>query len=111
MRRWCGKQSRLSLESLARRTNEAHSRFPARAQKAEEGGFWAEAPSIPGCATQGGTMEEIESNVREAIEGRLSLNFEVQIVGGLSRKGAKTPRFFRVFFAAPRLGVKSGHLT
>lgn len=37
--------------------------------KAEEGGFWAEVPSIPGCATQGETMEEIEANVREAIEG------------------------------------------
>jgi len=40
--------------------------------KAEEGGFWAEVPSIPGCATQGETMEEIEANVREAIEGCLS---------------------------------------
>jgi len=27
--------------------------------KAEEGGFWAEVPSIPGCATQGETMEEL----------------------------------------------------
>ena len=40
--------------------------------KAEEGGFWAEVPSIPGCATQGETMEEIEANVREAIDGCLS---------------------------------------
>lgn len=44
--------------------------------KAEEGGFWAEVPSIPGCATQGETMEEIEANVREAIEGCLSLDIE-----------------------------------
>ena len=29
--------------------------------KAEEGGFWAEVPSIPGCATQGETMEELRS--------------------------------------------------
>jgi hypothetical protein len=26
---------------------------------AEEGGFWAEAPAIPGCATQGETFEEL----------------------------------------------------
>ena len=39
--------------------------------KAEEGGFWAEVPSIPGCATQGETMEELRSNLREAIEGCL----------------------------------------
>ena len=44
--------------------------------KAEERGFWAEVPSIPGCATQGETMEEIEANVREAIEGCLSADFE-----------------------------------
>ncbi len=44
--------------------------------EAEEGGFWAEAPSIPGCATQGETMEEIEANVREAIEGCLSTEGE-----------------------------------
>ena len=44
--------------------------------KAEEGGFWAEVPSIPGCATQGETMEEIEANIREAIEGCLSVDVE-----------------------------------
>ena len=44
--------------------------------RAEEGGFWAEVPSIPGCATQGETMEEIEANVREAIEGCLSAEVE-----------------------------------
>ena len=41
--------------------------------KAEEGGFWAEVPSIPGCATQGETMDELRSNLREAIEGCLSV--------------------------------------
>ena len=40
---------------------------------AEEGGFWAEVPSIPGCATQGETMDEVCSNLREAIEGCLSV--------------------------------------
>ena len=44
--------------------------------KAEEGGFWAEVPSIPGCATQGETIAEIEANVREAIEGCLSVEVE-----------------------------------
>ncbi len=27
--------------------------------KAEEGGYWAEVPAIPGCATQGETMGDI----------------------------------------------------
>jgi len=41
--------------------------------KAEEGGYWAEVPAIPGCATQGETMEELGFNLREAIEGCLSV--------------------------------------
>ena len=48
--------------------------------KAEEGGFWAEVPSIPGCATQGETMEEIETNVREAIEGCLAVDVEEPVL-------------------------------
>jgi len=37
--------------------------------EAEEGGFWAEVPAIPGCATQGDNMQELMLNLREAIEG------------------------------------------
>lgn len=37
--------------------------------KAEEGGYWAEVPSIPGCATQGDTFEELLQNIYEAVEG------------------------------------------
>ena len=40
---------------------------------AEEGGFWAEVPSIPGCATQGDTFEELLQNIYEAVEGCLSI--------------------------------------
>ena len=40
---------------------------------AEEGGFWAEVPAIPGCATQGETMDELLGNLRETIEGCLSV--------------------------------------
>jgi predicted RNase H-like HicB family nuclease len=36
--------------------------------KAEEGGFWAEVPALPGCNTQGETEEEIRANLQEAIE-------------------------------------------
>ena len=41
---------------------------------AEEGGYWAEVPSIPGCATQGETFEELLENIYEAVEGCLSVN-------------------------------------
>lgn len=39
--------------------------------EAEEGGFWAEVPVIPGCATQGDSMDELMHNLHEAIEGCL----------------------------------------
>lgn len=43
---------------------------------AEEGGFWAEVPAIPGCATQGDTFEELLKNLYEAVEGCLSVDLE-----------------------------------
>jgi predicted RNase H-like HicB family nuclease len=44
--------------------------------EAAEGGFWAEVPAIPGCATQGETFEELLQNLYEAIEGCLSIDIE-----------------------------------
>lgn len=44
--------------------------------KAEEGGYWAEVPAIPGCATQGETFEELLQNIYEAVEGCLSIDIE-----------------------------------
>jgi predicted RNase H-like HicB family nuclease len=38
---------------------------------AEEGGYWAEVPALPGCVSQGETVDELRSNIREAIEGWL----------------------------------------
>jgi predicted RNase H-like HicB family nuclease len=34
-----------------------------------EGGFWAEVPALPGCYSQGETIEELRENIREAIRG------------------------------------------
>ncbi|MBX3515465.1 MAG: type II toxin-antitoxin system HicB family antitoxin [Rhodospirillales bacterium] len=42
--------------------------------EAEEGGFWAEVPAIPGCATQGETFEALLNNLYEAVEGCLSVD-------------------------------------
>jgi predicted RNase H-like HicB family nuclease len=41
-------------------------------QEADEGGFWAEVPALPGCMTQGETREELAANLQEAVEGWLS---------------------------------------
>jgi len=44
---------------------------------AEEGGYWAEVPAIPGCATQGETFEELIQNLYEAVEGCLSVDVSI----------------------------------
>jgi predicted RNase H-like HicB family nuclease len=41
--------------------------------EAEEGGFWAEVPALPGCVTQGESVEEVTLHLREAIAGWLSV--------------------------------------
>lgn len=50
--------------------------------EAEEGGFWAEVPALPGCASQGETMDELMQNLHEAIEGCLSVDIaETELTG------------------------------
>ena len=39
--------------------------------QAEEGGYWAEVPVLPGCYSQGETMDEAMRNIKEAIESHL----------------------------------------
>jgi predicted RNase H-like HicB family nuclease len=42
--------------------------------EAEEGGYWAEVPAIPGYATQGDSFEELLKNLYETLEGCLSVD-------------------------------------
>lgn len=44
--------------------------------RTEEGGYWAEVPAIPGCATQGETFEELLGNIYEAVEACLSVDMK-----------------------------------
>ena len=47
---------------------------------AEEGGFWAEVPAMPGCVTQGETIEEVRANLKEAIAGWLDAGDPTQAI-------------------------------
>ena len=38
-----------------------------------EGGFWAEVPALPGCYSQGETVDALKHNIREAIAGVLEV--------------------------------------
>lgn len=53
--------------------------------QAEEGGYWAEVPAIPGCVSQGETLEELDDNIREAIVGCLAVEPE-DIADGFERE-------------------------
>jgi predicted RNase H-like HicB family nuclease len=48
-------------------------RIKAIIHSAEEGGYWAEVPALPGCLTEGETMEEVVANLQDAILGWLSV--------------------------------------
>ena len=38
-----------------------------------QGGFWGEVPALPGCYSQGETVDELKQNIREAIAGVLEV--------------------------------------
>jgi predicted RNase H-like HicB family nuclease len=50
----------------------------------EAGGYSASIPALPGCHTQGETLDEVRANLREAAEGWLAVAHE----DGLARDSA-----------------------
>ena len=49
--------------------------------EAEEGGYWAEVPSIEGCVSQGETLDDLIENISEAVEGCLSVDISDWDIG------------------------------
>jgi len=47
--------------------------FKIVVEKDETGYYVAEVPALPGCVTQGRTVEEVKKNVKEAIRGWLEV--------------------------------------
>jgi len=43
---------------------------------AEEGGYWAEVPALPGCVSEGDSLDETLANIRVAAEGWLEVSAE-----------------------------------
>ena len=41
--------------------------------KAKEGGYWATVPELPGCVTEGETLEALRRNAGDAISGILAV--------------------------------------
>jgi predicted RNase H-like HicB family nuclease len=53
--------------------------------EADEGGYWAEVPSIPGCVTQAESFDELLGNLYEAVEGCLSVDVQAIAISGKDR--------------------------
>lgn len=49
------------------------SKFAVVVHEEPEGGYWGEVPSLPGCYSQGETVDELLANLREAIAGALEV--------------------------------------
>ncbi len=47
--------------------------------RADEGGFWAKVPAIPGCVSQGETIEEVKANILDALQGCLAVREEMAL--------------------------------
>jgi antitoxin HicB len=50
--------------------------YPLILHKAEEGGYWAEFPDLPGCITEGDSEEEVLAMAKDALSGWLAVRFE-----------------------------------
>ena len=47
--------------------------YNAIVHEAEEGGYWAEVPELPGCVTEADTLDELNEMLKEAIAGYLEV--------------------------------------
>ena len=70
--------------------------------EAEEGGYWAEVPMLPGCVSEGETLDEVCKNVVDAVLACLEVRFEDEKGGhdpnlerlrSLVARGLETPLF------------------
>ena len=50
--------------------------YTVQVYEAEEGGYWAEVVGLPGCASQGDSLDELERNVVEAIGAWLEAHID-----------------------------------
>ena len=76
---------------------------------AVEGGYWAEVPALPGCLTQGETLDEVVENLNDAIQSWLSVQtqeslrangVQFSVVSTAATSAARFPRVRTLELAA-----------
>lgn len=73
--------------------------FTVKVYKAEEGGYWAEVPELPGCTTQAETLEGIRRNITDAITGYLEVLAE-RVAPARATPEGRALRTFHIELAA-----------
>jgi len=70
-------QSGFDADSLARACeNNAVTKYAVVIHEEPQGGYWAEVPALPGCYSQGDSVDDLMANVREAFSGVLAVMCE-----------------------------------
>ncbi len=54
----------------------------------EDGGYWVECPELPGCSSQGDSVEEALDMIRDAIKGHLEVQEELKKEASQKRRAA-----------------------
>ena len=54
----------------------------------EDGGYWIECPELPGCSSQGDSVEEALDMIRDAIKGHLEVQEELKKEASQKRRAA-----------------------
>ena len=54
-------------------------KFTITIARDEDGMYIAECPAIPGCVSQGETIEEVKANILDALEGCLAVREEMAV--------------------------------
>lgn len=63
--------------------------FPALVHRVAEGGYWAEVPAIPGCATQAESPPQLRKHLRGAISGCLNFKDHLAVLAARARNAGK----------------------
>ena len=79
-------------------------KYTAIIHEAEEGGYWAEVPALPGCITEADTLDELKANILDAAQGWLdaqkALSFDYSI------RPLRHPRLSSASVAVPRRAAR-----
>jgi predicted RNase H-like HicB family nuclease len=54
-----------------------HMKLKAFIYEAEEGGYWAKVPAVPGCVSVGETLGDVKANILDVLEGCLAAREEM----------------------------------